>query len=360
MVSVAGLIAAAACSSNGAVTYDTPIDASFVDQTNAGAGVKQPCDDAHACRAGLACAGGTCGAAHNSGDGTSCVISAECKQGDYCGPSRTCVAAGAGQSGDRCRSDADCASGLRCDLVGLSAECKPEGTNDVGGACATSADCYGGLACANKACAPLPATPGGTPPLAIPTWKGADCTDDTGPTKAYFRVPRGSNDGDFFRLPFPNDARLTGAHPDLRGHPTPGPDLLGFDLVDRYLRDVEQTTDGFSTYPTVILRFSNSVDFGSLSQPGAIQWVELGANGAGTGIGFGWSATTGRNQYVCPNSVTARPAQGAPLKPGSTYAFVLTTAVHDITGKPIAVDDDFKAMLDTNAAADIAQTAAWS
>jgi hypothetical protein len=36
--------------------------------------------------------------------------------------------------------------------------------------------------------------------------------------------------------------------------------LLGFDVVARYLADIEATVDGFSTYPTVYFRFSAPVD----------------------------------------------------------------------------------------------------
>ena len=30
--------------------------------------------------------------------------------------------------------------------------------------------------------------------------------------------------------------RVKAGHPDLTGHPSPGPELLGYDVVDRYLR----------------------------------------------------------------------------------------------------------------------------
>jgi hypothetical protein len=235
------------------------------------------------------------------------VISSECVQGDYCGGDRKCAPAGKGADGSPCTSDGDCGSGLRCDLVGLSAQCKPEGQGDVGATCASSADCFGGLTCANKQCAPLPPTPGGMPPIGLPSWKGVDCQDDPA-LKAYFRVPRGSNDGDFFRLPFPNDVRRKGGHPDLSGFPTPGTDLLGFDIVDRYARDLEANADGFSAYTTVTFRFSGGIDFDSLKAQGVIQWVDVTPGGQGNNLGFAWSATTGRNQYICPNYLTARPA----------------------------------------------------
>ncbi len=356
----------AACGTNDATTFDgfkdnlDAGDASVEGGLTPGAGVGQPCDASHTCRGGLACTNGSCAPGHSAGDGSPCVISAECKDGDYCGPARTCTAAGAGTDGGACKSDADCASGLRCDLVGFSAECKAEGTGDVGGMCTTSADCFGGLTCAGKMCAPLPPSPGGIVPPGIPTWAGADCTDDPAPTKAYFRVPRGTGDGDFFRLPFPNDVRLKAGHPDLSGHPSPGPELLGYDVVDRYLRDVEQNTDGFSAYPTVTLRFNAAVNFDSLKIANAVRFVDITPAGAGNDLGYSWVVTTGRNHYVCANALSVRPPLGSPLKPGGTYAVLISSAVTDGASVPVARDDDLTALLAASPPGDPALSAAYA
>ncbi len=322
----------------------------------AGAGVGQACDDTTTkCRPGLACTNGTCAPGHSSPDGTPCVINAECKQGSYCGPQRTCTPGGAGTDGSSCASDGDCASGLRCNIVGLGAECQPEGTGDVGGACKLSNDCFGGLACVSNVCAQLPP---GVPPLGVPGWKGVDCPADVTPVTAYFRVPRGSNDGDFFRLPFPNDVRRKAdGHPDYSSFPTPGSDLLGFDAVDRYARYVEQHTDGFSNYPTITLRFSGTIDFDSLKTQGAVHYVDLTT---GNELGYGWSATTGRSPYVCPNSLAVRPPQGAPLKSGGTYALVLTNTVKATGGGAVQPSADFTALLGASAPSDTALASAYA
>ena len=190
--------------------------------------------------------------------GTACIINDECATGQYCGPDKTCIAGGTGAAGTSCHTDADCAVGLRCDVVGLGAECKPEGTGDLGASCNTSADCFGGLACTMGTCQSVPP---GEPPFGVPIGPGrAPPAPDHGcgaDVQAYFRVPRGTaDDGDFYRLPFPNDVRKDGAKISLTGHPTPGPGLIGVDLVAEYISDLEATVDGFSTYPTVFLRFS--------------------------------------------------------------------------------------------------------
>ena len=359
VVAIVGAATFVACSDNGAVTLSGDGGIGSEGGLPTGAGVGQKCDDKTPCRPGLACNGGTCAPSHAGADGTSCVISAECKMGDYCGPMHTCVAAGMGGDGDSCKSDADCKSGFRCDIVGFSLACKPEGMVDVGGTCASSADCFGGLVCANKTCEPAPPGAGGLPPVGVPTWKGADCTDDAGPTVAYFRVPRGSNDGDFYRLPFPNDVRMKNGHPDLTGHPSPGTELLGFDPVDRYLRDVEQHADGFSAYATILFRFSASVDFDSLKATGALKLVDVTA-GAGDDLGFYWSATTGRGSYICNNYMSVRPADGVPFKPGHTYAMIVTNVVKDSKQGAIKISDDLAALLAPTPPSDAALTAAYA
>jgi hypothetical protein len=325
-----------------------------------GGGVGAPCSGDTACRAGLACVNGACAPGHNSADGTACVISDECLQGSYCGPNRTCEKAGTGQDGDPCTSDSDCKSGDRCNLEGFTAVCEPEGTADVGGTCKKSGDCFAGLACADGVCTPLPPNPNGKPPLGIPSWKGADCTDDSGAVKAYFRVPRGSGDGDFYRLPFPNDVRMANGHPDYSNHPTPGTYLLGFDPVDRYLRDVEKNADGFSAYPTVYFRFSGGIDFETLKGSGVVRMVDITPTGTGDDIGYYWSATTARNKYLCQNNVTLRPPQGSPLEPAHTYAVLITTAVKDTKGNAVLRADDLTALLASSTPSDNALTNAYA
>jgi hypothetical protein len=350
----------AACGGNGEVTYATPFDASSLDDHYIPPGsVGEACSAERECRTGLTCAAsGLCAPGHSSSPGTPCTISAECVAADYCGPARTCAPAGAGANGASCGSDADCGPGLRCDMVGLTAQCLPEGSTDVGGACTTSASCFGGLACENGACVALPVSTT-APPLGVSTWAGVTCTDVAGATTAYFRVPRGTDDGDFFRLPFPNDIRTSNGHPDFSLFPTPGAGVLGYDLVARYAAFIDANEDGFSTYPTITVRFSGAIDFSSLSQPLALQWLELDPGGA-VPVGFVWTMTTGRNQYVCNNALSARPQLGLPLKPGTQFAFVVSTDVTTADGKSIAVPSDLTALLSDSAPTDASLASAYA
>ena len=327
----------------------------------AGQGVGQPCSMAMACRPGLTCgASNTCEPCGCTAAGMECTISDECAANEYCGPMRTCTAAGAGTSGAACSSDASCASGLRCNLVGLNAECEPEGKGDVGASCTTGADCFAGLGCAGGLCSPFP--PGATVPIAIPTpWTGEVCMDDAGPTTAYFHVPRGMNDGDFYRLPFPNDVRSTGGKISLTGHPTPGSGLLGYDLVQRWITDLQNTVDGFSTYPTVFFRFSAPVDIGgTLKAKNALQFLDLTDPTTPVQLGYSWVATTARNMYICNNWMAVRPQQGQPLTPGHTYAVVIASTVLDSMSKPISVSPDLTALLGATMPSDTELMGQWS
>jgi hypothetical protein len=345
-VGTLGLLLPLACGSGGVQLGDLPsFDGGGIEGGDALAprGVGERCDDGGVCRSGLACTEGVCQPGRSSEQGTPCVISAECKDGLYCGPERTCAPAGNGAQGATCTSDGDCNSGLRCNLIGLEAECQPEGNKDVGGTCAVSSECFGGLLCAEKVCAPPP--PGGPPPLGVPGFKGVECEAETGDVSAYFRVPRGQDDKDYFRLPYPNDIRTKNGRPDLTGFPTPGADLLGYDLIDRWARYLEQTGTGYSVYPTVTFRFSGEIDFESLKGNTATRWIDI-TSGEGNDIGYyGWSGTTGRSAYVCPNHLDFRPPTGKPLEPGHTYAVLITNSAKAKDGKALVVSQDLKDLL---------------
>ncbi len=346
------------CSDYGGVSYAQPPamggDASYVpaaiddagsDGGVVGLGVGADCNATHACREGLACKASRCAPSGATPAGATCTLNSECVPGFYCGAERACTAAGHGTLATTCHTDGDCVSGFRCVITGLSAECRIEGAGDVGGACNLGSDCLGGLTCAGRVCKPLPVSTTGVPVLSISSWPGETCVDDTGPTTAYFRVPRGTGDGDFYRLPFPNDVRLLAGRVKLDGHPTPGADVLGFDVVDRYLRYIEGQSIGFSPYGTVTLRFSAALDFDTLKLAGALRLVDLTPGMNGAEVGFTWSASTGRTPYLCANALRVRPRLGLPFAQGHTYGFVVSTAVKDAGGVAIARSSDLTALL---------------
>jgi predicted esterase len=316
------------------------------------------------CRAGLTCTKGTCTADHDGATGAACMIADECQDGLQC-VSGACTQSNGGAQGDGCRGDIDCGSGLRCTLVGFSAQCQPQGTNGVGKSCQTSSDCFAGLACEASVCA---TPPPGAPSFGAPGWTGVSCeAPSTGAVRAYFEVPGAqqpaAEEGDFFRLPFPNDIRLQEGKLDLSGFPTPGSDLLGFDPVQRYIDAlVGENPTGWSTDPTVIFRFSGAIDFNTFKSKNGtnpVSWVDITDPTKPASAGLSWYASSGRTNYVCDNWFGIRRPQGHPMTPGHVYAVWLTTACLDANDQPIQRSPDLTALLGATAPADSALAAAY-
>ncbi len=376
----------AACSSptdKAAISYCGPDSDPFVECTPNGAGtgatgniptglgVGEDCsgNKSDDCRPGLACVSDECEPAGLLTAGSPCVIGAECADGLTC-LLGTCAPAGDGAAGDACKTDADCEAGLRCGINGLSASCVPAGTTDLGGMCVTQNDCYQGLYCKDGACS-LP-----EPPLGIPLWDGVECeeVDEDAPVRAYFEVPgaAGAAEGDFFRLPFPNDIRLNGNKPVLTGFPTPGPELLGVDIVQNYVDKLEAEGDKWSSNGSIIFRFSGPVDFSSLKFENGkrpLVMVDLTQREGQSPddhvepigrLGVGWNAGGGRTNYVCENWIAARPGVGGVLKPNHTYAVWITTDAKDEKGNAIERSPNFEPMLGNTAPSDPKLAAAYA
>ncbi|HVU00481.1 MAG TPA: hypothetical protein VHE30_01970 [Polyangiaceae bacterium] len=347
-----------------------------------GLGVGDACDDTVAdstCRGGLACVAAVCAFAHTAPAGSACSAAGECAAGLQCTPtldpqrhvwSGTCtaVSATAGDVGAGCSADSDCRVGLRCGIVGLAAQCIAEGSVDVGGGCATSGDCFAGLVCAPSAasldsgaqspgsCAPL-SGPADVPPVSfgIPTAPKLDCEKPTqGTVSAYFEVPgTASADGgggyDFFRLPFPNDARVTNGKLDLSGFPTPGTFLLGYDPVQRYVDAVSANMTGWSAYTTVLFRFNGELDRKSINfvegQQSPVEFLDITDPANPGNSGAGWLYSPSGGKYICPNWLGVRRHEGDVLTPGHTYAVLLYNALRNVNGIPVAPAPQFTAML---------------
>ena len=337
------------------------------------AGVGDACTSDGNCRLGLACRTGFCAPAGTSVEGALCRLSGECAPGLYCGGRRVCETAGTAAVDENCESTTDCTPGLLCSLSGFSLRCAEAGTADLGDTCANTAGCLAGLSCGDATgrmvCAsPAPTvgpTDGGVPlpPATIPFWAGERCGGDVSEVRAYFDVPRGvPADGDFYRLPFPNDARRTATGLDLGNHPHPGT-ALSVDVIDRYLRASEEDLRGFSTNPAIYFRFSRPYDWASLD--GALELVDItpGSPTYGQPSGLAWLTTAGMiTKYICPNWMAMRTPHGAPLRPGTTYAAILSTAVRPepSSGTAFARAPDFAAVLAPTAPADTALAGAYT
>jgi hypothetical protein len=354
--------------------------------TIVGGSVGDACTTSMPCRTGIACVGGVCAVPMGSDEGgASCEIGPECSTGN-CGPNRTCDPAGMSPAGGGCAGDADCAKGLRCAFDGISIfpSCVAEGTKDYGQPCTTTLDCYQGLTCnVSTGKCDVPFFPPGTtaglthglppyiPSLTTPPWAGAMCPAPVtiGAVTARFHVPRAGDpmDGDFYKLPFPNDAaRDASGNVSYANHPHDPSPPIGFDVLKRYL-DV-LSSEPFSNYPTVYFTFNGPFNFASITADGndpQLRWVDLTGQDTDTGwgqrLGFQFYTTDGGNKYICPNYLAVRPPRGQPLKPGGVYAVILKAGVTTLNNNlPATQDSDLTALLSATPPTDAALTTAYT
>ncbi len=331
-----------------------------------GGGVGEGCSESSDCRPGLNCRGGECDPAGDLEEGDTCVAAAECGDGLQCA-ARQCtpLADDAGDEGAACESDLDCVRGLRCAFAGFSLGCLPEGDGDLGAACGTSVECLAGLGCFASRCSPPP--PGVPPFVAGPFGTDIECAEPTeGHTRAYFEVPGvdGGDPGDFFRLPFPNDAAIVDGRPDYSGFPTPGETLLGFDPVQRYIDAVRGDFHGWSPNASVVFRFSAPVDFETLrtveGEPPRVLLIDLDPESPryGEDIGPGWFYSGGGWQYVCRDWIGVRASPGA-LSPGGVYGIAITRHARDKEGRALERAPHFEQLLSVAAPADTRLAEVW-
>ncbi len=241
-----------------------------------GVGVGESCADEE-CRIGLVCnSSDECEPDASLPANSPCTIGPECEDGhclyvpDFNGS--FCQAPQSeGEVGETCSTDLDCGAGLKCALNGLGLSCVEAGEGDVGDVCLLQSDCYQGLVCLYGS-SPVGTCNRPVPPLGLPMWEGVACPEqDDADVQALFQLPGADGtpeDATFFDHPYPSDFRLgSDRRPDLDGFPTPGPGLLGVDMVAAYVDAVESGTRGWSTNPVIYFRFSGAIELSSLETP---------------------------------------------------------------------------------------------
>ncbi|MDQ3036545.1 MAG: alpha/beta hydrolase [Myxococcota bacterium] len=333
------------------------------------AGVGDACTDPVICRSGLICAAeGTCQPSGFGVEGAVCSLTGDCGPALYCDARRVCSPAGMGAEGADCEGTQDCEHGLTCNVEGFGGRCRASGSGDLGDACESGSDCLAGLSCLESAMGrrcdnpPVLDGDGGPPPVLPPLWPGVECTVDDGAPRAYFRVPRGTEaDGDFYRLPFPNDVRRRDGGLDLSGAPTPG-SATPVDVLGLHVDASQEDLDGFATNPVIYFRFSRAYDGASLGD--RVRWVDItpGSPTYGQDRGLAWITTFGSiTRYICPDWIAFRAGHGDPLRPGTTYALILERGVTASEGGgEFARDADLDALLSDAAPSDGALMHAWS
>jgi len=340
-------------------------------------GVGATCAGPYECRYGLSCVASVCTMTGETKAGDKCMLDGECQAGTTCNWSAACGLAGCESFGfcDKAGTvpiggacepakSGVCAPGGWCRPAGLAGVCETTGKGDVGSACSTGSDCFGGLFCLpSGACGTLPQLV-----LAVAMGaKQATCAPSEGaPARALFEIPRSDPTKDFYRMPFPNDIRVKSGKLDLTGFFKPGPGLLGFDPVARFVEANELAFTGFSVTPQVIFRFSTGVNYDTLKADGDKKNIDLvgidpkSTETYGNSPGFSWRAAGGRGRYHCENPLVIAPPWENPLRPSTTYAVILKSGILTGSGEPVQADTDFAKLLSNEApAGDPALEEAW-
>jgi pimeloyl-ACP methyl ester carboxylesterase len=142
----------------------------------------------------------------------------------------------------------------------------------------------------------------------------------------------------FYDAPFPSDDLLVEGHPDLTGFPNPGHAVL----VEQ-ARTMAESYDGFGTSSGIFFRTTAALD------PDTIDvLVEPLDGGDPAHVDVTFEEDGG--PYGAPDLLAAVPVQGIPLAPGTRYAAIVTTDVHDASGAPLEpardVPDEITALAD--------------
>ncbi len=297
--------------------------------------------------------------------GEECTGIGQCGEGMVCAGDAVCRWIGEPGTLDvsqECVSTEYCALGLACSSLGVCATMGSNGTAAQGDSCAVASDCQLGLDCVGETCVGLQ----------VPFWTGVECEEtntDVGDFRVYFEVPGDDASPEFYRLPFPNDARVReDGTLDLSGHPQPGAliDQLG-DVVGEMFGTIESEFDGFGPNQGVLFRFTHRIDFSTvdigLPGDGTIAVIDItpGSDEYGERLSSAWQGFTGRRNYICHNWLMIHPSDGRPWTPGHTYAAVLTTGVRKRDSNLGAIrDDDFDAMLSSTEPSDARLVHAWN
>lgn len=319
-------------------------------------GLGGECTTAEQCSGSLLCAGGSCQLAGSVGIGGSCFSTRDCGDELFCAPQGICAPSGEGGEGDACGTAAECERGLVCEVFGFGGICASAGNGVLGGSCTKNSECAAGLVCG-------PQDSCGHPTVEYPPFTGVICQDDEESFKAYFENPQVGTLSDFYRLPFPNDLRVSDSGVlDISDFPRPGQGPLGVDIVDLYADALEADFAGFSATAIVSLRFSKELDFGSIDNSGdQLHYIDItpGAPEFGQDRQRGWGYGTGKTLYHCQHYLTISHPPHQPLLSGHTYAVYLTTDITAADGSAVERDTDFEIVMANTRPSEPDDARAW-
>ena len=166
-------------------------------------------------------------------------------------------------------------------------------------------------------------------------------------------LPGGASDAadmDFFALPFPSDLRLKGGAFDLSRLPK----VAG--QPGKYAQFLDGRIDGAGPGAGIYFRFAAALDPKTLPIDGAASVSERssafvvditpGSPTYGTRQPVLTAFHAEAGQFIGKNWLSLRPVPGLPLRPGTTYAAVVTSRVRGAGGESVSAPADLERLLD--------------
>jgi len=186
-----------------------------------------------------------------------------------------------------------------------------------------------------------------TDPMMDATAPPGDGGVDAGPDPSQVGIRFEPGADDFYRMPWPSDARTTDdGHPDLSDFPRRRP---GSQLGDT-LSEIERTVVGFANMSVAYFSLSAPVEDGSLPSEtesiethSPIQLVDLSEAGCGERVPVEIALATEGDQLRPPNILQVANAVGTVLAPGRPYGVLILRSFGEAEGRstprPAAFDD---------------------
>lgn len=158
---------------------------------------------------------------------------------------------------------------------------------------------------------------------------------------------------DWHAMPFPIDTRYKpDGRLDLSGFPTPREGSAS-PLLQNYIEEGERVLTGFSIQPTIYVQMQGQLSAApstleTVAANGKVVLVDVSPESPEYGRHIPLEVEVSpkeRGQYLAANLIMAHPVWGRPLRPLTTYAFVVRRGWLDASGKPLGQSAVWKRVL---------------
>ena len=152
----------------------------------------------------------------------------------------------------------------------------------------------------------------------------------------------------FYDQPYPSNTRLRpNGRPNLQDFPNP----VNLPLLNEYIKVAESRLDGFGNNSSIYFRFDASLAsvyfptvYGTFSADAPVFLVNVSSDSQFYGefipVKLQWwdREAPSADYYLLPKTFIVRPVGGFPLRPGDTYACVVTRRLKDAEGRHLGVN----------------------